>query len=190
MKIRRLGILLLLLSINLVSGQKKYQPTPTIPLETLVKRGLIPSQENYKRNYPFIMSYLLYNIGGTFNKIHGDFMNLDYQDSDLNFQVAYFEEYGKYQRSLTVLVSLSATSTLSIENAEIKAHSSTFGDFERERPWGNTNYNRRFERVLLVKPLVFKNRKEIYKLLADDVITVTVGGQEYIFISPEVVLPE
>ena len=117
-------------------------------------------------------------------------MNLDYQHSDLNFQVAYFEEYGKYQRSLTVLVTLSTTSTLSIENAEIKAHSSTFGDFEREKPRGSAMYDKRIERILLVKPLVFKNRKEIYKLLADDVITVTVGGQEYIFISPEVVLPE
>lgn len=189
LKTRFLYLLIVLLHIPAWGQKKDYSPTPVIPIDTLLARGIIPYNIDYKGNYPRIMPYLYYNTGGTFNEIQGDCINVDYgENSDMNLMVGFFNKYGEYKNVLVVLVAKSANSKHSMSDIPVFAESSQFGKFEKGNFWGKSKYNKLQERVIFVKQLNPKHPTQIYPLLADDVIRVHIGGQVYTFISPEVVL--
>ena len=105
---------------------------PEIAIDTLYKKGIVPMNKNYKKDYPKLLSYLFLNENDTFNGIKGDFFNVDFKDkSNLNIMVAYFEAYGKYKNALIVLISLSSTSTNSINNLSTSVKSSKHGDLKQ-----------------------------------------------------------
>lgn len=93
-----------------------------------------------------------------------------------------------YQNSLIVLIALSGTSTLPINDIPISVESSKHGIFERGEFMEYNAIDKSQQRTLFVKKLELDNRFDILKKINDDVITVKVGGQIYEFLNPEIEL--
>ncbi len=191
MKTKFFLILILSLVLSCSSSSKLLRPQiqPEIPIAELCSKGILPFNTNYKKSYYKILPYLFFNEGGTFIKIHGDFYNLKFNsNSDINIMPGFWSDYGSHQNSLIVLVSLSETSKLPLKDIPISVESSKHGTFEKEKLIGNQGINRVQQRILFVKKLELENEYDVLNKINDDVITVTIGGQIYKFLNPELSL--
>ncbi|WP_224491543.1 hypothetical protein [Robertkochia flava] len=162
--------------------------SPEIPLSTLNEKGIAAYRENYKSSYYDILPYLYYNEKGRFNGIQGDFYNLKFHpNSDLNVMPGFFGKIGKHRNALVVLISLSATSSLSLKDVPVSVSSLNHGEFSRsEELWGIAGVNKDQQRILFLKPLELQDKYDVLNKVKDDVITVTVDGEKYVFLNPEV----
>lgn len=182
-------ILLLVASCSSTSKLQKPEIESEIESTKLNANGIVAINPKYKQTYYKLLPYLFLNEGGTFNEIQGDFYNVKFNsNSNLNITPGFWSDYGTHQNSFIVLIAMSATSTLALKNIPITVESSKHGVFEREKLIGNDKINKAQQRVLFVKKLELENRFDILNKINDDVITVTIGGQVYIFLNPEVKL--
>jgi len=186
-----LAILILLVSNGCSSGSKAVVPevSPEVPISVLNKNGIATINENYKRNYFRILPYLFYNKADAFNEIQGDFYNVKYYKvSNINIMVGFWSEYEKYKNSLVVLITLTNTSSLPIKDVSISVSSSKNGYFKKGSLDGKTKIERIQQRVLFVNELELENKLSVLDKIDDDVITVTINGQDYVFLNPEMKL--
>lgn len=182
-------IILTLISCSTGSKINKPETNPEIPTPILKDNGIVTIIPNYKSRYFRSMPYLLKNKHGIYNQIQGDFYNVKFNtNSNLNISAGYWNRYGPHKNSLTVLIAMTGTSTIPIKNIPIVVKSKKHGIFEKTTTITNSDIDRIQQRVLFVKPLELENPYDILNKIHDDVITVTVGGQVYEFINPELEL--
>jgi hypothetical protein len=175
-------------SSKLIEPESKPEFKPEIPVEILNQRGIAYINSKYKRDYFEIMPYLFYNENNTFNGTQGDFYNVTYKNSsNLNIMVGYWEKYGDHKNVLVVFIALTDSSTLPLKGMPITVESSKHGKFINEK-LRNTKLYRVQQRVLFVKELQLENRYDILDKMIDDVITVTIDGEIYHFLNPELEL--
>lgn len=159
-----------------------------IPIEVLHERGIAPMHEKYKSNYFEVFSYFLYNKNDVFNEIQGDFFNVKYKEiSNLNIMVAYFRKFGEKKQVLEVLLALTETSKLPLKDVPISVESSKHGSFISDEV-SDDEINRTQQRRSFIKELNLENKYDVVNKIKDDVITVTVDGQIYLFLNPELEL--
>jgi hypothetical protein len=182
--------LLLTIIYACASGSKIPRPVvePEISEDILKRNNLVTYQPAYKRHYFKILPYLYKNSNKTFNEIQGDFYNIDYQIvSNLNISPGYFRESGELKNILSVMIALSNTSTLPLNGVPISVESSKHGIF-RKKELEDGEFNRKQQRVLFVKELELTHRYDVLNKVKGDTITVTIGGQIFEFLSPEIEL--
>lgn len=166
----------------------KVNFTPELDASILSQISLIPLNPKYKRTYFRILPYLFVDKSGLFNSIQGDFFNLKFNlNSDLNFMVGYWQNYGRYHNALIALIGKSNTSTLPLKGVPIRVASSKHGMFQQGELFGNYQINRAQQRVLFVLPLENGNNRELLETIQHDTIRIDVGGQIYRFINPEII---
>lgn len=165
----------------------KVKVTPELDASILSQKSLIPLNPKYKRTYFRILPYLFVDKSGLFNSIQGDFYNLKFNlNSNLNFMVGYWQNYGKYRNVLIVLIGMSSTSTLPLKDIPIVVESSKHGLFKQGELSGNYQINKAQQRVLFVLSLESGSNRELLQTIQQDTIRVTVGGQVYKFVNPEI----
>lgn len=172
------------------SSSKIIKPEfkPEFSIDILSKKGIAAIYPDYKKNYFKVFPYLFYNEQNTFNEIQGDFYNVTYKINDnLNILTGYQRRYRKYKNVLIVLIALSDSSKLPLNKLPISVESSKHGSFTKSK-LGYSAYNQKQQRVLFIKKLALKNKYDILNKIYDDVITVTIGGQVYTFLNPELEL--
>lgn len=173
---------------QITSGGTKLKVTPELNATDLSQKSLIPLNPKYKRTYFRILPYLFVDKSELFNSIQGDFYNLKFNlNSDLNFMVGYWQNYGRYQSVLLVLLGMSGTSTLPLKDIPIVVESSKHGLFKQGKLSGNYQINKAQQRVLFVLPLEIGSNQELLQSIKHDTIMVSVGGQVYKFINPEII---
>lgn len=172
---------------QITSGDTKVKVTSELNASILSQKSLIPLNPKYKRTYFRILPYLFVDKSGLFNSIQGDFFNLKFNlNSDLNFMVGYWQNYGRYHNALIALIGESNTSTLPLKGVPVRVTSSKHGMFQQGELSGNHQINKAQQRVLFVLPLENGNNRELLQTIQNDTIRITVGGQGYKFISPEI----
>ena len=172
------------------SSSKLIAPVvkPEIPLDILNKKGIAVYSPKYKQYYFKLLTYLFYNRNDTFNEFNGDFINVKHGElSNLNVMVGYWSSYGQHKTSLIVLLSMTESSKSSLRNASITVNSSKHGVFLKQ-DLINTRINNSQQRLLFVKKLILENEYDIINKVYDDVITITIGEQQYTFLNPELEL--
>ncbi len=158
---------------------------PEIPIEILNKKGIVTHSRNYKSQYPRLLPYLLYNENNVFNNFAGDFVNVKNDElSNLNLMVEYDREFGNYKNSLIVLIAKSDNSIGSLQKIPISVKSSKYGNFSKAY-LKDDKINKSQQRILFVRKIKINNDFDILDKVYDDVITVTIGEQNYNFLNPE-----
>jgi hypothetical protein len=159
---------------------------PEINPKILNEKGIVGYNANYKKNYFRLLPYFFYNGNGTFNEILGDSYNVDYLiDYDINIMPGFWSEYGEYKNVLLVLISKANSKNLQLKNIPISVKSSKHGMFEAG-DLTKSGFNENQQGVLFIKKLELQNKYDILNKIYDDVITVTIGGQIYKFLNPEI----
>ena len=184
-------ILLVLILISCASGVAVSKPiiNPEIAIEELHKKGIVPMRKRYKKPYFDIMHYLLYNENDVFNSIGGDFFNVKFKDNtNYNIMVGYWKKYEGFENAQVVLVSMSENSKIPLKDQEVVVNSSKHGTFKKIDLNQKDYWNKTQQRILFINSISLQNEYEILKKIYDDVITVTISDQKYMFLNPELVL--
>lgn len=175
-------------SSKISMSKNKVKVKPEISIKILNKNGIVAYNPNYKKNYPIILPYFLYNENNVFNDIRGDFINVkNNQIANLNLMVGYWKNYGYYKNTFIVLAAMSENSKGSLNEIPISVKSSKFGVFLKGKPKNNP-FSKIQQRILFTKEIEINNDFEIIDKIYDDVITVTIGDQNYKFLNPELEL--
>ncbi|MCK8482316.1 hypothetical protein [Psychroserpens algicola] len=150
------------------------------------KKGITPIREDYKRNYPLGLPYLVFDENKSFNGIRGDFYNMKhYKLSDINIMPGYWKNSGDIENVLVVLIAMSNTTTSSLNKLKVTVESSNFGTFFKgELPM--TELNKRQQRIKFLNKIELQKDSDIIKKVVGDTITVNIGGQLYKFLNPEI----
>ena len=109
------------------------------------------------------------------------------QIANLNLMVGYWKNYGYYKNTFIVLAAMSENSKGSLNEIPISVKSSKFGVFLKGKPKNNP-FSKIQQRILFTKEIEINNDFEIIDKIYDDVITVTIGDQNYKFLNPELEL--
>lgn len=172
-----------------VSSQDKPNYLPEIPLEELYNRGIVPYNSSYKSNYYRIMPYLYYNSGNNFREIKGDFISLKHPiHEEVNLMVGFFSRYGNYRNVLQALIWVKSTNKEGLKNIEIEVQSSKHGQLQFTPRKQNPNRPKFSEDFLYTRQIKLNRPSDILEKIKDDVITITIDGQKYELLNPEIQL--
>ncbi len=189
--IRSFTILFLVVVIcSCSSSSKLIAPVikPEIPIDILSKKGIAAYSPKYKQYYFKFLTYLFYNKDDAYNSFEGDFVNVNHvKMSNLNIMAGYWSSYQQHKTSLVVLLTMTETSTFPLNELPITVISSKHGKFTTQTLNGN-KFNDIQQRTLFIKKLILENEYDIINKVYDDVITITVGEQQYTFLNPELEL--
>lgn len=185
-----LGFTLLLLFLCSCSGTRKSSSPEIkkeIPLSVLNAKGIAAYSENYKQNYFHILPYLFFNEKGQFIKIQGDNYHLKYPTNrQINIMPGYFRRYRKYRRVLIVAISNAPpVSNIPLRDLPVTVTSSKFGDLSRGKPWGRKRIDEQQQSMLFYKELDIKDDAALLEQISEDVITVQIEDETYLFLNPE-----
>jgi hypothetical protein len=190
----RIAFFLLLVLISGCSGVNQIPPpeiSPEISQTKLNQHKIVSFNPNYKGSYFRLLPYLYNNSNNTFNQIQGDYYNIDLHiHSSVNIMPGYFREYGKYRELKNVLVvqiMMGYPSKFSLNSLPISVSSSKHGYFKRNELY-DLQINHIQQEALYVKKLEIANEYDVLEKVRNDTITVTIGGQVFEFLNPEIEL--
>jgi hypothetical protein len=189
----RIAFFLLLVLISGCSGVNQIPPPEISPeiSQTKLNQHKIVSYGQYKGNYFKVLPYLYNNSNNTFNEIQGDYYNIDLHiHSSVLIMPGYFREYGKSKELKNVLVvqiMMGYPSKFSLNSLPISVSSSKHGYFKRNELY-DLKINHIQQQALYVKELEIANEYDVLEKVRNDTITVTIGGQVFEFLNPEIEL--
>ena len=157
-----------------------------IPIETLLSRGIVPYNAQYKSRYYDLLPYLFYNAGDDFIEIKGDYYSLKHPiHNQVNIMVGFWADYGKYKNVLLAYVWVNSPNQTAADTSSVQVSSSKHG-LLLTTPWKKSPYRTGFRKELFfTKQIELAYKAEIIDKLYDDVITVTVDGHKYQLLNPE-----
>lgn len=187
---KNIGLGLLVICLLSCSGSRNSRPPEIkkeIPLSVLNAKGIATYSENYKRNYFHILPYLFFNEKGQFIKIQGDNYHLKYPSNrQINIMPGYFRKYRNYRRVLIVAISNAPpVANIPLSDLPVTVTSSKFGDLSRGKPWGRKKSNEQWQNMLFFKELDIKDDAALLEQISEDVITVQIEDETYLFLNPE-----
>lgn len=169
--------------------EKNY--SPPIPIEKLLNRGIVPYNKDYKSQYFDLFPYLYFNRGNQFINIKGDYFSLKHPTlKEVNVSVGLWTKYGKKRNILRAQVWVEGYTKATLDTCSIMATSSKHGYLTGQGFTKNPYRKGYHKEVVFEKQFELENSSELLKLIDDDVITITVNGQEYQFLNPELILDE
>ncbi|THD65860.1 hypothetical protein E7Z59_14870 [Robertkochia marina] len=179
--------LLCLLSCSGSRNSRSPEIKEEIPLSVLNAKGIAAYSENYKQSYFHILPYLFFNEKDQFIKTQGDYYHLKYpSNQQINIMPGYFREYRNYRRVLIVLISNDhPVSNIPLRDLPITVTSGKFGDLSRGKLWGSKKINEQSQSILFYKELDIKDNAALLEQISEDVITVKIENETYLFLNPE-----
>ncbi|MFK8059306.1 MAG: hypothetical protein AB8B78_04360 [Polaribacter sp.] len=128
-----------------------------------------------------VADYTFVNSNNNYNKIIGDFKNINYKDSNYNFMVKYLKKINNQFRVIVVLISEEKNSKQPLITKTISVSSKKFGVFKstkQKRSMNTYDYKYFFKKIKRQKD------NELINYLKNDTITISINNEKFLFTSP------